>query len=138
MLCTQATHEAPVSVPSASYMHGKNTVRHARYLCAVLCSAFFFLAPLVPSRRESVPGLRVSMALFLVTSVECGLLIDLSLGFPSLGIGERSVTSFADVLFLAKCWSAVKEPQKQATKFDALVEFQEYLEAGKSQRPRDP
>jgi len=78
------------------------------------------------------------MALFLVTSVECGLLIDLSLGFPSLGIGERSVTSFADVLILAKCWSAVKEPQKQATKFDALVEFQEYLEAGKSQRPRDP
>ena len=45
--------------------------------CRSVFSVYLFpLARLVPSRRELVPGIRVSMALlFLVTSVECGLLI---------------------------------------------------------------
>lgn len=84
LLYTQATHEAPVTAFPAHRTCTLGNHSEAETATLSLCRsgrvvqcAFFFLARLVPSRRESVPGLRVSMELFLVTRVECGLLIDL-------------------------------------------------------------
>lgn len=85
--------EVPVAASQCARTCVLNTVKLARYLCVIPCSVLFFPGRLVPSRRELVRGLRVSMALFLVTSVECGLLIVSDpLVFPSLGIRRASCT----------------------------------------------